>query len=138
MLVDPDLSLIVPSGTNGSLWDAGIDLVETEVATGAQVAFATPGTGGPEGADLSGLVLRTPSHPPGDLVEGTGKFVEYCDRHNYRLNDRNFSIRYESNIPRQVGLAGSSAIIVATLRCLMEFYDVAVPLRVQPSLKVAS
>ena len=50
------------------------------------------------------------------------------------LHDRNFSIRYESNIPRQVGLAGSSAIIVATLRCLMEFYGVDIPQRVQPSL----
>ena len=36
------------------------------------------------------------------------------------LHDRNFSIRYETTIPRQVGLAGSSAIIVATLRCLMD------------------
>ena len=76
VLVDPDLSLVVPSGTNGSLWDAGIDRVETEVATGAQVAFATPGTSGPEGADLSGLVLRTPSHPPGDLAEGIARLAE--------------------------------------------------------------
>ena len=45
------------------------------------------------------------------------------------LHDRNFSVRYQSNIPRQVGLAGSSAIIVATLRCLMEFYGVEIPLR---------
>ena len=45
------------------------------------------------------------------------------------LHDRNFSVRYQSNIPRQVGLAGSSAIIVATLRCLMEFYGVEIPQR---------
>jgi glucuronokinase len=50
------------------------------------------------------------------------------------LHEQNFSIRYESNIPRQVGLAGSSAIIVATLRCLMEFYRVEIPRQVQPSL----
>lgn len=43
-------------------------------------------------------------------------------------------MRYESNIPRQVGMAGSSAIIVAALRCLMEFYSVEIPLRIQPSL----
>ena len=49
----------------------------------------------------------------------------------------NFSVRYESNIPRQVGLAGSSAIIVATLRCLMEFYGVEIPLQVQPSLALS-
>jgi glucuronokinase len=42
-------------------------------------------------------------------------------------------VRYQTTIPRQVGLAGSSAIIVATLRCLMEFYDVQMPLEAQPT-----
>src|SRR5436190_24186242 len=47
------------------------------------------------------------------LVKATvKKFVEYCTKQNLPLHDRNFSIRYESTIPRQVGLAGSSAIIV--------------------------
>ena len=41
-----------------------------------------------------------------------------------------------ANIPRQVGLAGSSAIIVATLRCLMDFYN-RIPRRVQPSLALS-
>src|SRR5947209_77527 len=52
------------------------------------------------------------------------KFVEYCTRQGHALHDRNFSLRHESTIPRQVGLAGSSAIIVAALRCLMDFYGV--------------
>jgi len=72
------------------------------------------------------------------LVKATiKKFVEYCHREGHPLHSRNFSVRYQSNIPRQVGLAGSSAIIVATLRALMEFYEVAIPLRVQPSLALA-
>jgi glucuronokinase len=62
------------------------------------------------------------------------KFVEYCISRGHRLHDRNFSVRYESDVPRQVGLAGSSAIIVATIRCLMDFYHVEIPLEVQPSL----
>ena len=67
------------------------------------------------------------------LVKATiKKFVEYC-RGRHALHDRNFSIRYETNIPRQVGLAGSSAIIVATMRALMEFYQVAIPAR-RPAL----
>lgn len=65
------------------------------------------------------------------------KFVEYCVRQKHDLHDRNFSIRYESNIPRQVGLAGSSAIIVAVLRCLMDFYHVPIPREVQPSLALS-
>ena len=69
------------------------------------------------------------------LVKATIKrFVDYCEREGLALHERNFSVRYETNIPRQVGMAGSSAIIVATLRCLMEFYGVEIPLHVQPSL----
>jgi len=72
------------------------------------------------------------------LVKATIKrFVEYCHNHGLKLHDQNFSVRYESDIPRQVGLAGSSGIIVATLRCLMEFYGVDIPRRVQPSLVLA-
>jgi len=76
------------------------------------------------------------------LIKATiKKFVEYCNRRGHPLHGRNFSIRYRSNVlrnvPRQVGLAGSSAIIVATLRCLMEFYGVEIPQRVQPSLALA-
>jgi len=68
------------------------------------------------------------------LVKATVKrFVEYCEKRGVALHGRNFSVRYETTIPRQVGLAGSSAIIVATLRCLMEFYGVELPLAVQPS-----
>jgi len=71
------------------------------------------------------------------LVKATiKKFVEYCEG-RHRLHDRTFSVRYESNIPRCVGLAGSSAIIVATLRALMQFYDVQIPLHVQPSLALS-
>jgi len=69
------------------------------------------------------------------LVKATiKKFVEYCRRQGHPLHGRNFSVRYQSNIPRQVGLAGSSAIIVATLRCLMQFYGIEIPLSIQPSL----
>src|SRR5262245_33069683 len=72
------------------------------------------------------------------LVKATvKKFVEYCTRQKLELHGRNFSVRYHSDIPRQVGLAGSSAIIVATLRCLMDFYGVAIPREVQPSLALA-
>src|SRR5216683_7031176 len=68
------------------------------------------------------------------LVKATIKrFVEYCEARRITLHERNFSIRYETTIPRQVGLAGSSAIIVATLRCLMEFYDLPLPIEAQPT-----
>ncbi|HEX7594510.1 MAG TPA: GHMP kinase [Anaerolineae bacterium] len=72
------------------------------------------------------------------LIKATIKrFVDYCAARSIKLDDRKFSVRYQTNIPRQVGLAGSSAIIVATIRCLMEFYGVEIPREVQPSLVLA-
>ncbi len=72
------------------------------------------------------------------LVKATIKrFVEFCQQNGLRLHERNFSVRYQSNIPRQVGLAGSSAIIVATLRALMDFYGVEIPQPVLPSLALS-
>jgi glucuronokinase len=68
------------------------------------------------------------------LIKATIKrFVEYCEARKIALHERKFSVRYQTTIPRQVGLAGSSAIIVATLRCLMEYYDVRIPLEIQPT-----
>jgi glucuronokinase len=72
------------------------------------------------------------------LVKATiKKFVEHCLREKLPLHDRKFSVRYQSNIPRQVGLAGSSAIIVATLRGLTAFYGVEIPREALPSLALA-
>jgi glucuronokinase len=69
------------------------------------------------------------------LVKATvRKFWEHCRKHSIALHGRNFSLRYESNIPRQVGMAGSSAIIAATLRALMQFYSVEIPREIQPNL----
>jgi glucuronokinase len=52
------------------------------------------------------------------------KFCEYCDKKSIRLHSKNFTVRYRSSIPRQVGLAGSSAIITGTTKALMAFYHV--------------
>lgn len=72
------------------------------------------------------------------LIKATIKrFVEYCQAQGLDLHKRNFSIRYESNIPRQVGLAGSSSLIIATLRCLLAYYDIDMPLNIQPSFALA-
>ncbi len=62
------------------------------------------------------------------------KFAEYCTAQRIRLPKRNFSIRYRSTIPRRLGLAGSSALVTATIRCLMEYYDVDIPRHLLPNL----
>ena len=50
------------------------------------------------------------------------KFSEYCLGKGLRLEDKNFSIEYNTNIPRQVGLGGSSAIVTAAMKALISFY----------------
>jgi len=62
------------------------------------------------------------------------KFHEHCRRNELQLPDRNFTISYEADIPRLVGLAGSSAIVTATMRALMQFYEVQIPRHLLPSL----
>ncbi len=72
------------------------------------------------------------------LVKATIKrFVDYCQAQGLTLHRQNFSVRYETNIPRQVGLAGSSSIIIATLRCLLAYYQVDMPLEIQPSFALS-
>ncbi len=61
-------------------------------------------------------------------------FYDYCRAHAIELHQKNFAVGYESTIPRQVGLGGSSAIITAAMRAFMRFYRVEIPLEVQPSL----
>ncbi len=65
------------------------------------------------------------------------KFCDYCEKNQIRLENKNFTLRYQSSIPRQVGLAGSSAIVTATVKALMKFYQVEIPLQVLPSLILA-
>lgn len=62
------------------------------------------------------------------------KFVEYCELNDIRISNKNFTIRFRSSIPRQVGLAGSSAIITAAIKSLMQFYEVEIPKHLLPSL----
>ena len=69
------------------------------------------------------------------LLKATVKrFYDWCSKEGIALHGKNFTLRYESNVPPQVGMAGSSAIICACLRALMEFYGVEIPKHIQPSV----
>jgi glucuronokinase len=52
---------------------------------------------------------------------------EYCAEHNINLADKNFTLSYSSSIPGRLGLAGSSAIITAAVKAMMEFYGIDIP-----------
>jgi glucuronokinase len=62
------------------------------------------------------------------------RFHEYCKQNNRELHNRNFTIDFDTDIPRLVGLSGASAIVVATLRALMKFYELEIPKPYLPTL----
>ena len=80
--------------------------------------------------------IKTHGYYGGDrLIKAAIKtFIEYCSQNDIRIQNKNFTIRYHSNIPRQVGLAGSSAIITATMRALLKFYQVKIAREILPSV----
>ena len=61
-------------------------------------------------------------------------FFEYCEEHSIEIPKRNLTAEYKINIPRLVGLSGSSAICSAMLKALMKFYGVSIPEEVGPTL----
>ncbi len=64
----------------------------------------------------------------------TKLFFLYCREQGFALPVRNFTVRYTSDIPRLVGLSGSSAICTAMLKALQIFYEVSIPIEIAPTL----
>jgi glucuronokinase len=68
------------------------------------------------------------------LKAAVKRFYEYCEKNSIKIADRNFTIRYHSDIPFRLGLAGSSAIITACMKSLMTFFGVEIPKPILPNL----
>lgn len=66
------------------------------------------------------------------------RFARWCEEHAVALQHTTFAVRYASTVPRGVGLGGSSAIVVATLRALCAFHAVTIPPAVLPDLALAA
>jgi len=59
------------------------------------------------------------------LLKAAAKaFFEFCHSRSIVIEEKNFTMRYRSDIPNRVGMAGSSALITACIRGLMSFYGV--------------
>src|ERR1700722_18366502 len=72
------------------------------------------------------------------LIKATlKKFHDYCHKQGRELDDRSFTVAFETDIPRLVGLSGSSAIVTAMFRVLMQFYGVEIPLQLLPTLTLS-
>ena len=68
------------------------------------------------------------------LKAAVKRFYDYCMAENSKLHEQNFTLRYSSDIPYRLGLAGSSAIITACFRALMQFYQVEIPIHFMANL----
>lgn len=76
--------------------------------------------------------------PDIDLVEATvRRFRRFAILRGHTDTDRPVAITVSSTIPERVGLAGSSAIVVAVLRGLSELFEVPIPRQELPSLALA-
>jgi glucuronokinase len=62
------------------------------------------------------------------------RLIDYCREKGIELEDRNFTLEYESSVPQRLGLGGSSAIITAALRALCQYYNLDIPLPIQANL----
>lgn len=53
-------------------------------------------------------------------------FAKFCEEKQIALKNPSvgFSLSYSSNIPKQTGMSGSSAIIISCMNCLLDRYDV--------------
>lgn len=62
------------------------------------------------------------------------RLMDYCRSEGIELENRNFTIEYESTIPLRLGMGGSSAIITAALRALCQYFHLDLPLPVQAKI----
>ncbi len=62
------------------------------------------------------------------------RFLDYCKEKQIDLPERNFTLEYESTVPLRLGMGGSSAIITAALRALMQYYSIEIPVPIQANL----
>jgi glucuronokinase len=62
------------------------------------------------------------------------RFLDYCKSQDIPIEERNFTLEYESTIPLRLGMGGSSAIITAALRALCRYFNVNIPPPLQAKL----
>jgi glucuronokinase len=62
------------------------------------------------------------------------RFMDYCREQGIELENRNFTLEYESTIPLRLGMGGSSSIVIAALRALCRYFGVEIPPPIQAKL----
>ena len=79
-------------------------------------------------ADLASSITKYGYYGGIRLLKACVKiFYAYCMKEHIALSGDNFTLRYQSNIPNRLGMAGSSAIITATMRAMIRFFKIEIP-----------
>ncbi len=68
------------------------------------------------------------------LTAAVKRFADHCEKRGVDVGGRGVSIRYETDIPRCVGLGGSSAIVAAAIAALIELWGAEVDRAELPDL----
>lgn len=79
-------------------------------------------------ADLASSITKYGYYGGIRLLKACVKtFYAYCMNEHIALSGDNFTLRYQSDIPNRLGMAGSSAIITATMRAMIRFFQIEIP-----------
>ena len=79
-------------------------------------------------ADLASSITKFGYYGGIRLLKACVKtFYTYCMKEHIALSGDNFTLRYQSDIPNRLGMAGSSAIITATMRAMIRFFGIEIP-----------
>ncbi|KAJ3372399.1 hypothetical protein HDU91_003445 [Kappamyces sp. JEL0680] len=118
---------------NQDEWDQAVEYIPNDTLDSTKLPSAAAGLGwiGKNGYDG---VLRL-------FLATLQVFLRHCRQERIPLHGRGFRIRCKTNIPRQVGLAGSSALVISILKSLLQHYSVGcdqIPLPVQANLALSA
>ena len=79
-------------------------------------------------ADLASSITKFGYYGGIRLLKACVKtFYAHCMKEHIALSGDNFTLRYQSDIPNRLGMAGSSAIITATMRAMIRFFKIEIP-----------
>ena len=65
-------------------------------------------------------------------------FRQFCHSQDIPLHARGFELSYDTTVPRQVGLAGSSALVAAAFKCLEKWYSISLDPYLTPLLMLSA
>ena len=121
------LSLAVPQ------FQATVSLEEAD-----RVEIASLPTDEPIWSSIGAMTAAIDRHGYGTgpqlLAAAVRSFVDVAESIEAPLFAGGFRLSYTTTIPRQVGLGGSSALVVAALHCLSDHFGIEIPNRILPSV----